>query len=464
MDNAPRMVHALALPAVVCRKTRLFGKRRIRYIEGEFFGLFALQFGSPAMTLSRVYYRSAFVGVTSATLLGSIAACLAQTPAEWASARTMMVEAEVAAAGVKNPAILAVMRATPRHEFVPAEVRQYAYLDMALPIGEHQTISPPFIVASMTQQLDLRSNDRVLEIGTGSGYQAAILSGLVKEVYSIEIQPKLGKRANDTFKRLGYKNIQTKIGDGYLGWSEHAPFDKIIVTCSPEKVPKPLIEQLREGGRVVVPLGERYQQTLYTMKKQNGRLEVESREPTFFVPMTGQAESLRIKPGAESFTELVNGDFEKLLESDKPAGWYYVRQAAVSQSGAKPVGGHCITFNNRVPGRSSQALQAIGVDGRQVAELDVELWVQAHDIEQGQSPDQRAKVLVNFFDENRMPVGQQAVGPWGGSFDWQPRAARLQVPAQARVAIVAVGLLGATGELSCDRLGIRVARDRTAAR
>ena len=162
---------------------------------------------------------------------------------------------EVASAGIKSPAILAVMRTVPRHEFVPADVRRYAYLDMALPIGEHQTISPPFVVAYMTQKLDPQPTDKVLEIGTGSGYQAAVLSPLVKDVYTIEIVEPLGERARQTFKRLGYKNVHTKIGDGYQGWAEHAPFDKIIVTCSPEKVPAPLVEQLHEGGRMVIPVG-----------------------------------------------------------------------------------------------------------------------------------------------------------------------------------------------------------------
>ena len=397
-------------------------------------------------------------------LLWAATSSMAQTAREWTAARTLMVESEVAAAGVKSPQILAVMRVTPRHEFVPADVRQYAYLDMALPIGEHQTISPPFVVAYMTQQLDPRPTDTVLEIGTGSGYQAAVLSGLVKHVYTIEIEPSLAQRAAKVFKKLGYKNIESRIGDGYQGWAEHAPFDKIIVTCSPEKVPRQLVEQLREGGRIEIPLGERYQQTLFSMKKQDGKLVVESREPTFFVPMTGQAESLRSGKPLVPLTELANGDFERELDPGQPAGWYYVRQAKLDTSGPVPTARHCITFNNRVPGRSSQALQAIGVDGREVAELAVELWVQARSVGPGQSADQQAKVLVTFFDENRVPAGQQTLGPWDGSFDWQRRSARLKVPPTARVAIIAVGLLGATGELSCDQLAIRLASSRTAAR
>lgn len=390
--------------------------------------------------------------------------CAAQTPRQWTAARTMMVEAEVATAGVKHPGILAVMRTTPRHEFVPADVRAYAYYDMALPIGEQQTISPPFIVAWMTQQIDPQPTDRVLEIGTGSGYQAAILSGLVKEVYTIEIVEPLAERAGKTFKRLKYQNIEAKVGDGYQGWAEHAPFDKIIVTCSPEKIPRPLVEQLREGGRMVIPLGERYQQTLYVMSKQDGKLVTESREPTFFVPMTGKAESLRVTQSGEPVTSLLNGDFEQLLEPNKPVAWYYMRQATIDEGGPPGSSKHCITFHNRVPGRNAQALQAIGVDGRQVSEIVVELWVQARDLGPGPSDDYGAKVSVNYFDENRAPVGQQTVGPWTGSFDWQRRSAHLKVPPNARIGIVALGLLGATGELSCDQVVVRMANARTASR
>ncbi len=399
-----------------------------------------------------------------AIILFGATACFAQTARQWAAQRTMMVEADVAAAGIKHPAILAVMRSTARHEFVPADVRQYAYFDMALPIGEHQTISPPFIVAWMTQQLDPRPADRVLEIGTGSGYQAAVLSGLVKEVYTIEIVEPLAQRAADTFKNLKYKNIELKTGDGFQGWPEHAPFDKIIVTCSPEKVPRPLVDQLREGGRIVIPLGERYQQTLYVMNKQDGKLVIESREPTFFVPMVGTAETLRVAPDSGPLTTLLNGDFEELLDANKPAGWYYVRQATIEEGGPPGRSKHCVTFRNRVLGHNAQALQAIGVDGRQVTELVVDLWVQARDVAAGPSAEQGAKVSVNFFDENRAPAGQQTVGPWKGSFDWQRRSAHLKVPPNARVGIVAIGLLGATGELSCDEIAIRAANLRSAAR
>jgi protein-L-isoaspartate(D-aspartate) O-methyltransferase len=399
-----------------------------------------------------------------ALLLATWSPVHAQWDRRFAQARHVMVESEIATAGIKQPAILAALKATPRHEFVPAELRGYAYFDMALPIGEHQTISPPFIVAWMTQMLDPHPDEKVLEIGSGSGYQAAVLSGLAKEVYTIEINPVLAARVEKTFDRLKYQNITLKLGDGYQGWSEHAPFDKIIVTCSPEKVPTPLVDQLREGGRIVIPLGQRYQQTLFVMHKHDGRLVVDQREPTFFVPMTGKAESLRVRADRGAMTELVNGGFEEQLDAGKPAGWYYVRQASLKPRDGQNGASQTISFVNRVPGRGSQALQAIGVDGRHVAEVAVSLLVRGHEIGQGPSPDQSARLLVSFFDDDRNPVGEQSVGPFQGSFAWTRRSARLKVPSEARVAIVAIGLLGATGELSCDEIEIKQGLNRVAGR
>ena len=169
----------------------------------------------------------------------------------------------------------------------------------------------------------------MLEIGTGSGYQASVLSRIVAEVYSIEIVEPLGLRAARTIKQLKYDNVFTKIGDGYQGWPEHAPFDKIIVTCSPEKVPPALVNQLKEGGRLVVPLGERFQQTLFLFRKIDGQLQREKLEATFFVPMTGLAEELRIRKDDSGRPKIVNGGFEQATDEGEPNGWFYVRQAKV---------------------------------------------------------------------------------------------------------------------------------------
>jgi protein-L-isoaspartate(D-aspartate) O-methyltransferase len=303
----------------------------------------------------------------------------------------------------------------------------------------------------------LRPDDRVLEIGTGSGYQAAVLSRLAGEVFTIEISRPLAERAARTLERLGYRNIRVRCADGYEGWAEHAPFDKIIVTCSPENVPARLVEELREGGRMVIPLGQRYQQTLCSLVKRDGRLVAESCEPTFFVPMLGQAEAQRSAPLEEALSPLANGDFESLLEGGRPAVWYYLRQASLASGGPSASSRRCLAFANRVPRYYSQALQAIGVDGRRVAQLEVSLAVKCEEVERASPLEgaSGAKLIVGFFDADRRPVGQQVLGPWLGSFDWRRERNRSRVPREARLAIVAAGLMGATGRFWCDDVEIR---------
>jgi protein-L-isoaspartate(D-aspartate) O-methyltransferase len=201
--------------------------------------------------------------------------------------RERMIETQIKARGIKNPRVLAAMLKVERHLFVPKESQSTAYSDHPLPIGEDQTISQPYIVAFMTEQLELKGTERVLEIGTGSGYQAAILAELAKEVYTIEIIPSLGISAQKRLQELGYRDIYVKVGDGYLGWPEKAPFDAIIVTCAPDHIPTPLIEQLKEGGRMVVPVGN-YPQALKKIVKRSGKMESLDVLPVIFVPMTGE--------------------------------------------------------------------------------------------------------------------------------------------------------------------------------
>ena len=201
-----------------------------------------------------------------------------------------MVEQQLKARDIKDERVLAAMGKVPRDAFVPPESRNASYEDGPLPIGYDQTISQPYIVAFMTQQLRPQTSDRVLEIGTGSGYQAAILAELVKEVYSVEIVEPLAKGAEATLARLGYKNVHVKVGDGYKGWPEEAPFDAIIVTCAPDKVPQPLTDQLKDGGRMIIPVGERFAQELYLLEKKNGQLKESVTLPVRFVPMLRQGE------------------------------------------------------------------------------------------------------------------------------------------------------------------------------
>jgi protein-L-isoaspartate(D-aspartate) O-methyltransferase len=208
---------------------------------------------------------------------------------DYAALRKRMVEEQLKAPGrdITNRRVLEAMASVPRHELVPESLRPMAYADRPLPIGHEQTISQPFIVAFMTEQLDPKPSDRVLEIGTGSGYQAAILSGLVAEVYTIEIVEPLARRAEADLKRLGYKNVKVRAGDGYKGWPEAAPFDTIIVTCAPTRVPQALVEQLKDGGRMIIPVGAWYDQKLYLLQKRGEKVEQRAVLPVRFVPMTG---------------------------------------------------------------------------------------------------------------------------------------------------------------------------------
>ncbi len=208
---------------------------------------------------------------------------------DFGAERQRMVQQQLMTRGITDARVLAAMAKVPREEFVPPESRAASYEDGPLQIGHGQTISQPYIVAFMTEQLRPKASDRVLEIGTGSGYQAAILAGLVKDVYTIEIIEALAKDAEATLQRLGYKNVHVRVGDGYRGWPEYAPFDAITVTCAPDHVPQPLIEQLKEGGRMIIPVGGFGNQELYLLEKKNGQLQRRAVLPVRFVPMAGEA-------------------------------------------------------------------------------------------------------------------------------------------------------------------------------
>lgn len=199
--------------------------------------------------------------------------------------RNRMVQNQIANRGITDEKVLEAFRQVERHKFVLPEYIPYAYNDSPLPIIEGQTISQPYIVAYMTDVLDLKKTDKVLEIGTGSGYQAAILAEICDSVFTIELFESLGKRSRDLFDQLGYTNINSKIGDGYKGWPEYAPFDAIVVTASPEKIPLPLQEQLAEGGRMIIPVGGSNIQQLVLLRKRKGKIREESILPVRFVPL-----------------------------------------------------------------------------------------------------------------------------------------------------------------------------------
>jgi len=206
-----------------------------------------------------------------------------------ADEREAMVERQIAARGVDDPGVLAAMRAVPRHVFVPPDAAPFAYDDRPLPIGHGQTISQPFVVAFMTAAAELDPSDRVLEVGTGSGYQAAVLAEIVGEVWTIEILAPLAERAERDLRESGYDRVHVRTGDGYRGWPEEAPFDAIVVTAAPDHVPEPLLEQLASGGRLVIPVGGASQEILRITRTADG-FERESLLPVRFVPMTGEAE------------------------------------------------------------------------------------------------------------------------------------------------------------------------------
>jgi protein-L-isoaspartate(D-aspartate) O-methyltransferase len=222
--------------------------------------------------------------------------CLDSTDGtNFTQAREQMVKEDLMGRDITNPRVLEVMGNIPRHLFVDENLQHVAYNDNPLPIGEGQTISQPYMVALMTQSLELKGNETVLEIGTGSGYQAAVLAELVEEVYTIEIKPALTKRAEERLDSMGYRNIKVKNADGYFGWEEHAPYDAIMVTAAVNHIPPSLLDQLKDGGKLILPMGSTaYYQTLTLVEKQGNELIVIHITSVMFVPLTGEAEKKSI--------------------------------------------------------------------------------------------------------------------------------------------------------------------------
>jgi protein-L-isoaspartate(D-aspartate) O-methyltransferase len=204
--------------------------------------------------------------------------------------RQTMVETQIAARGITDPATLEAMRNVPRHEFLPLRLREEAYMDYPLPIGHGQTISQPYIVAFMTEAIRPQPGEKILEIGAGSGYQAAVLAAAGANVYTVEIVGPLAEMARQTLARLGYDKARVLQADGFRGWPEHAPYDAIVVTCAPDRIPPALVEQLRDGGRMIIPVGRGLEQELVLLRKEGDRVVTQSVLPVRFVPMTGEAQ------------------------------------------------------------------------------------------------------------------------------------------------------------------------------
>jgi protein-L-isoaspartate(D-aspartate) O-methyltransferase len=388
-------------------------------------------------------------------IIGSLPGELPALQDAFALQRQRLVEDIILPGGIKDPRVVEAIRQTPRHEFVGPAHRQAAYADMALPIGEGQTISSPYIVAVMTEVLDPQPTDRVLEIGTGSGYQAAVLAPLVDQVYTIEIVESLGRQAERVLKRLGYDNVHVRLGDGFKGWPEAAPFDKIIVTCSPEDVPTPLVEQLAEGGLMVIPVGERYQQTLTLMRKKDGQLHRQALRPTLFVPMTGRAEEERQVFIDPRYPALVNGDFEEPAEDpEQPPGWYYGRGVRLTRDDLAPSGRTVAEISNAVTGQPSLLIQGLALDGRHVRRVRLAGHVWMENVQPGKQVDELPMIGLQILDEKRQRIAHYWLGPWQGSSRWRKETRILAVPGEAREALLSIGLFGATGTVRFDGLSI----------
>ena len=239
------------------------------------------------MALSKLHSNVTLMAIALIAVASACKSDQAENTRDWAGARQSMVASQIKARGISDPRVLAALAKVERHLFVPKGYRAQAYRDHPLPIGENQTISQPYIVALMTELLELDGDEKVLEVGTGSGYQAAVLAEITTEVYTIEIVKPLAERSRKLLDSLGYDNITVRCGDGYAGWEEQAPFDAIIVTCAPSEIPQPLLEQLADSGRMVVPVGD-FWQKLLLIERVGDEIRRTNVIPVRFVPMTGE--------------------------------------------------------------------------------------------------------------------------------------------------------------------------------
>lgn len=444
-----------------------------------------------------------FLGLFVLVLLGvSVSIAKESEPVERPivpEAQRMVLEILVPTKQLGSEDVLKAMMKVPRALFVPRDLRSVAYQDFALSIGNGQTISPPFVVAYMTETLDPKPTDKVLEIGTGSGYQAAILSLLVSEVYTIEIVRPLGKKAQSLLKKLKYENVFCRIGDGYKGWEEAAPFDKIIVTCSPEAIPQPLIDQLKEGGKMLIPVGDRYHQYFYLCTKKGSELEKEVLIPAFFVPMTGEAEDKRQEQPDPKNPSIVGGGFETInTGSPGPVGWYYTRNVEVKDTADAPEGQRILVFDNmqivrayeeknRLEQRelsyrqdtsqpvrrvntqednrrhnqylqelTTHLLQPFPVDGQSVRRLNFSCMFHAVNLQPLGRRQTIPLVTISYFDADWNYLDEQIVVAVGkGSFQWRKfERFDLPVPRKAKFGSLRMGIIDGTGTLEADDVNL----------
>ncbi|MDR0521809.1 MAG: protein-L-isoaspartate(D-aspartate) O-methyltransferase [Planctomycetaceae bacterium] len=423
--------------------------------------------------MMRTNFYYAFAAVSGIAVLGMLFTCAgaAQGPKEdmlkkfpvIEPAKELVEHVLLPQGGLTNARVLDAMQRIPRHLFVPPLHRVAAYWDQALPIGHKQTISPPYVVAYMTEQLDPKPTDNVLEIGTGSGYQAAVLSLLVNQVCTVEIVEELGKKAEKLLKEIGAANVQVKIGDGFQGWKERAPFDKIILTCSPETVPQPLIDQLKEGGRMIVPLGSRHQQRYYLYKKKEGKLVQERLLPTLFVPMTGEAEKHRTAKADEHKTVLINGDFSETEKDGTPGNWHYARNVQVIKG--KDGEPNYVRFQRKHPAKInspqkiqlSQIIQGLAIDGRETKMLTVKTEIRGDKITAVQGSVMPPTAFLSFYDEDLQQITAVPMNSCLGTFGWRKVKEEIPVPPAAREAVLMLGLAAAAGQLDVRNVELKAA-------
>lgn len=387
--------------------------------------------------------------------------------------------------GLENDLVLSAMMRIPREKFLPQNKKSGAYRDVAIPIGCSRMDYSPYITAYCISQLDPAPDDKVLEIGTGCGYASAVLSLLVREVHTVEFHATLSKKANQSLKKIGIKNVYGKIGDGFQGCPEQAPFDKIIVWGAVEDIPESLIDQLKEGGRMVVSVGEKYQQTLYLCRKKNGELKKETLPPTFFTSMPGEAESRRILLADPKNPSILGGDFEHYYgETRLPYGWYHVKNARILQGPDAPNGTNYMRFEVEpeytivhdphemedsygeppeqfVPSaeKTAQIVQSFAIDGKTVSRVKFGVFLRAENIQplDPQNPP-KGTIVLAFYGEDREVLQCVQLASVYGSFNWKPFSTEIPVPRKTLEADLYIGLFQNAGRLDIDAVSLERTR------
>jgi len=389
-------------------------------------------------------------------VLSSIVTCCAfplaaeEQADAYGDARTTMVDADLSGNGIGNERLLKAMRTIPRHRFCLPEDQKHAYADQSLPIGHKRKLASPYVTAGLIELLDPRPNDRILELGTGSGYQAAILSQLATDVYSVESIEELGKASASLLKELKCKNVHTRIGDTLEGWPEAAPFDRILFTSCSGTVPAALIDQLRERGKVVVDAVCGNEELFHLFEKQHGRLVALKVWSPFSIANADNLKQHRDEKQSPNKSEIENGDFE-LSEDGKATGWYFQRQAALAEDREAP-NNHVLTFENKEPGRHAQAIQEVAIDGRAVVSLRLSVRAKGLEIHNSSSAD-KPSMVIRFYDAHQRPITVEPsaiLGPWRGTFGWETYTCVSSVPKTTRKALVVISMGGATGRLTVD--------------